>query len=213
MPQSKEVHYHNLFLGTQNSSVSHPGTPELTKLLDQMIPFLPDPISLVDVVSDLRQNLVQFPTAMLGEVGLDRSARVPIDYRSEQRTLSPFTIPFQHQLAVVEAQLELAIELKRNVSFHSVKAQMATLDLLNSLKKKHGSAWTQISFDLHSCGLSPEMWRDIEVMFSFLSCLVDLLTCNRKRIATCFSRYLLLLMLALLRMKSLSALLLHHDCS
>lgn len=106
---------------------------------------------------------------MLGEIGLDRSARVPFDYREERREISPFSVPFEHQLALVEAQLDLAIEMGRNVSFHSVKSQKATVDLLARLKDKHGPKWNQISLDLHSCGLSPETWCDIEVLAVFFA--------------------------------------------
>ena len=101
---------------------------------------------------------------MLGEIGLDRSARVPYDYREELRRLSPFNVPFGHQVALVEAQLDLAVEMGRNVSFHSVKSQKATTDLLQHMKHKHGLRWSKISLDLHSCGMSPETWRDIEVL-------------------------------------------------
>lgn len=38
------------------------------------------------------------------------------------------------------------------------------------MKTKYGRKWTNISVDLHSCGLSPETWKEIEVInppFSF----------------------------------------------
>ena len=73
-------------------------------------------------------------------------------------------IPIDHQLRVLEAQVELAIELKRNVSFHSVKAQKATVDFLQKMKDRHGRAWTRIAIDMHSCGLSSDVWREIEVI-------------------------------------------------
>ena len=101
---------------------------------------------------------------MVGEVGLDRAFRVPVDYHATPRVLTSFSIPIEHQLTVLEAQLELAVELERNVSVHSVKAQQATIDLLGRMKKKHGAErWNRISVDMHSCGLSPQTWRDLEV--------------------------------------------------
>lgn len=81
---------------------------------------------------------------MLGEVGLDASARLrwPIqardvwedmygkreansradgDSRSEEwKRLTPFKVPIAHQRAILEAQMEIAIELGVNISFHSV---------------------------------------------------------------------------------------------
>ena len=78
---------------------------------------------------------------MLGEVGLDGGARMrwpksarhlyeekyPIHDKEEAgddewNRLTPFKVSTEHQKAIVEAQLELAIELGVNVSFHSVAA-------------------------------------------------------------------------------------------
>lgn len=107
---------------------------------------------------------------MLGEVGIDRSFRVPFQpfesvYPDSPgtRRLSPFTVPLDHQLAIVEAQLAIAVELKRNASMHSVKAQQATVDLLQRMSDRYGQAWDDISVDLHSCGLSAESWKQVEV--------------------------------------------------
>ncbi|KAI0652395.1 hypothetical protein C8Q79DRAFT_937444 [Trametes meyenii] len=110
---------------------------------------------------------------MLGEVGIDRACRIPCSRPAEPpyaehtlddggpRELSPFTTPLEHQLAILEAQLDVAVELKRNVSLHSVKCQQATGELLDRMKSKHGAAWLRISIDLHSCGLSAQTWQQI----------------------------------------------------
>lgn len=177
-PASKEDHYRALFL-----PVNAPQNPSLVSSFGRLLPFLPDPIPLPDVLSGLRQNLLAFPQAMLGEVGLDRVCRIPYtppapppyvqyDVRKE---LSPFTIPLAHQLAVLEAQIDLAVELKRNVSFHSVKSQQATVELLDKLKTRHGDAWYTISVDMHSCGLSAETWKDLEVRIFGIMSIVCLL--------------------------------------
>lgn len=107
---------------------------------------------------------MDFPEAMLGEVGLDRAFRIPWSSGVDvPRRLSNFTVPLSHQLAILEAQLNVAIALKRNVSLHSVKAQQATLNFLDNMAKKHGEAWDRISIDMHSCGLSSQMWTTLEV--------------------------------------------------
>lgn len=113
---------------------------------------------------------------MLGEVGIDRAFRVPYSHpvdppfaavyeapRDGPREVSPFTTPLAHQLAILEAQLALAVELRRNVSLHSVKCQQATVELLDRMKTAHGPAWLRISVDLHSCGLSAQTWTQLSV--------------------------------------------------
>ncbi|CDO73096.1 hypothetical protein BN946_scf185007.g150 [Trametes cinnabarina] len=168
---SKESHYRALFLPS-----SPPPKPELVAAFERLLPYLPEPIPLSDLLQDVRSRLVQFPGAMLGEVGIDRVCRIPYSRPADppyancadhedgsSRELSPFTIPLEHQLAILEAQLALAVELKRNVSLHSVKCQQATCELLDRMKTKHGAAWLRISVDLHSCGLSPQTWQQISV--------------------------------------------------
>ncbi|KIY73576.1 TatD DNase family Scn1, partial [Cylindrobasidium torrendii FP15055 ss-10] len=146
---SKNIHYSSLFPS---------GAPDFPELLD----VFPEPRTLSDVLSEVRQSLLEFPQAMLGEVGIDRIFRVPYDYDASPRKLSPFVVPLDHQLAILEAQIDLAVELKRNISLHSVKAPLPTKELLDSMQKKYGDRWNQISIDLHSCGLSPDMWLDIQ---------------------------------------------------
>ncbi|PFH52242.1 hypothetical protein AMATHDRAFT_74306 [Amanita thiersii Skay4041] len=150
---SKESHYRSLFLSNQS---------ENQVLFNHLLQHLPDPIPLEQIISELRNNLIAFPNAMLGEVGLDRVFRIPVDYFASPRKLTPFTIPLKHQLAVIEAQLRLAVEMGRNVSFHSVKSQQATITLLADMRKKYGERWDAINVDIHSCTMSSETWRAIE---------------------------------------------------
>jgi Tat protein secretion system quality control protein TatD with DNase activity len=122
-------------------------------------------VSLKFVLGEMRGNLLKFPDAMVGEVGLDRSFRHAYQpYPSPPpRKLSPFTTPIEHQIAILEAQLGLAVELRRHVSLHSVNANQATVGLLMKMKAKHQKAWREISIDMHSCSLSLEAWRELEV--------------------------------------------------
>jgi len=154
---SKEEHYRRVFLN-ETGKVGEKEQQAFVNLLN----LLPTPTPLASVLEEIREHLKEFPRAMVGEVGLDRVFRVPYDYFAAKRVLSPFAIPLGHQIAVLEAQVELAIEMKRNVSLHSVKSQAATREMFDRLAKRHGEAWYAISIDLHSCGFSPEMWRDIE---------------------------------------------------
>ncbi|OBZ79886.1 Cut9-interacting protein scn1 [Grifola frondosa] len=142
---SKAEHYRALFLDAPTP------TADLVAAFDRLLPYLPDPIILAEVLAGLRADLTTFPSAMLGEVGLDRACRIP--YASPEcppysaaeadtpRALSPFTIPLAHQLAVLEAQLALAAELGRNVSMHSVKCQQSW----HQIEKKHTNVFLSLS--------------------------------------------------------------------
>ncbi|KAG8939927.1 hypothetical protein FRC04_005807 [Tulasnella sp. 424] len=85
----------------------------------------------------------------------------PSEYRAKK--LSPFTVPAEDQLALLEAQIALAIELRRSISIHSVKVQQVTLDILKRLKEKYGEDFGKLNIDLHSCGFSAESWKEVEV--------------------------------------------------
>lgn len=137
---------------------------------NDLLGSLPEPRSLRNVLEDLESNLLAHPVALLGEVGLDRSFRIANKpYPSPPpRKLTPFSTPIAHQVTILEAQLDLAVKLKRNVSLHSVAAQQVTIELLQRMKDKHGLDWSAISIDMHSCGLSLEGWRDLEVSFHLL---------------------------------------------
>ncbi|KAI5898231.1 uncharacterized protein SCHCODRAFT_02529608, partial [Schizophyllum commune H4-8] len=48
------------------------------------------------------------------------------------------------------------------ISLHSVKAPKHTVDFMARMKERYGDRWRAISVDLHSCGLSAEVWRSVE---------------------------------------------------
>ena len=163
------AHYRALFLPES----SPPPNAKLEAAFARLLAALPPPIPLADVLADVRAHLTEFPSAMLGEVGIDRVARVPFagpgapndgdEDGANGRGLSPFLTPLAHQFAVLEAQLALAVELRRNVSMHSVKAPSQTRALFDRMAATHGAAWFAISVDMHSCKFSPEAWREIGV--------------------------------------------------
>lgn len=176
-PTSAEAHYRSLFL----PEASAPHSSAFEDAFARLLPSLPSPTPLDDIIAEVRANLMAHPKAMLGEVGIDQAARVPfpIDARTDSSTeedresegrrrgsLSPFSTPLAHQLAILEAQLALAVELRRNVSMHSVKAPMPTRSLLDRMATTYGTRWRAISVDLHSCGLSVQVWAEIEVCYA-----------------------------------------------
>ncbi|KAF8910141.1 hypothetical protein CPB84DRAFT_1355249 [Gymnopilus junonius] len=161
-PPSKVQHYRDLFFPKNSKPISKDESDEREVEFRALLSLLPNPRPLSSILTELRSHLSSFPNAMLGEVGLDRVFRVPLDYFASPRQLTSFTIPLNHQLAILEAQMEVAVELERNVSVHSVKSQLMTVELLKRMKEKHSEKWNKISVDMHSCGLSPQTWRDIE---------------------------------------------------
>lgn len=170
-PISKDEHYRSLFLPDSVSNVTinseetniSPPSDSLESQFATLLTHLPNPRPLSEVLIELRQNLSDFSASMLGEVGLDRVFRIPLDYFASPRHLTTFTIPLAHQVTILEAQIEVAVELGRNISVHSVKSQQATLELFTKMKRKFGERWNRISVDMHSCGFSPQNWRDVEV--------------------------------------------------
>lgn len=155
-PESKRTHYESLLLPPSPSE-------EDLAVFEKVLGNQPEPRLLDDILLEVRKNLLDFPKALLGEIGLDRAVRIPYDYDATPRILSQFTIPFEHQLKIFEAQLELAVELKRNVSMHSVKTHDATLQVFERMAKKFGNEFWDVSVDLHSCGISAQLWKDVEV--------------------------------------------------
>ncbi|WWD20021.1 hypothetical protein CI109_104494 [Kwoniella shandongensis] len=183
---SKEDHYTSLFLPPNSlpTSKNH-------QLLLQLLPYLPDPIPFEGLLDKLRADMVRSKDSgrltMLGEVGLDGSARMRWpkkarhlhpDYRDEVnledgnqdgegeewKRLTPFKVPMAHQRAILEAQMEIAIDLGMNVSLHSVSCAGPTLDTLIGMRDKHGMSFTnRINVDLHSAGgWSPPFWTQAE---------------------------------------------------
>ncbi|KAF9650531.1 Metallo-dependent hydrolase [Thelephora ganbajun] len=157
-PESKRKHYESLLL---SSSPSEEDLAAFEKVLENQ----PEPRLFDDILLEVRKNLSDFPSALVGEIGLDRPVRIPYDYDATPRVLSQFTIPFEHQLKIFEAQLELAVELKRNVSMHSVRAHDATMQVFERIAEKFGDKFWDVSVDLHSCGASAQMWKEFERKF------------------------------------------------
>ena len=119
---------------------------------------LPAPQSLRQFLQEAEQRLKEFPYALVGEVGLDRSFRLPHgpsattgDMKSktgdcleeytpgsrEGRPLSPYRVNIDHQRVVLKAQFELAAKIQRPVSVHSVQAHGLVFEVMQSLWKGH----------------------------------------------------------------------------
>lgn len=159
---SEERHYRNLLLPRNPD-------PSLESEFSKLLSRLPDPTPLTVIIHILENNFSIFPNAMLGEVGLDRTFRVPFDFSASPRILTSFHIPLDHQLEILEAQMAVELEMERNISLHSVKSQLATLETFERMRTKYGEeSWRKISIDLHSCGFSKQGWIDLEVGRDYL---------------------------------------------
>lgn len=138
-PQSKENHYINVL------------TPSPASDLD-FISQLPSPKLLSALLNETRERLRQFPSSLVGEVGLDKAFRLPGVWTAEEissrdedltpgsregRKLSPYKVKMDHQRAVLKAQLQLAGEMQRPVSAHSVQAHGVVFDLFKELWNGH----------------------------------------------------------------------------
>lgn len=117
---------------------------------EHLLDDLPQPLALSTYIQETKTHLVTYPYAFVGEIGLDRSFRIPnawFPYEAEARdpsrtpgtregrSLSPYRVQLSHQKAILKAQLQLAGEMQRPVSIHSVQAHGAVLEVLNELWK------------------------------------------------------------------------------
>jgi len=104
------------------------------------ISHLPKPIPWEQTLKDLRARLEANPNAQVGEIGLDKSFRLPTHTNGERdvaarKDLSPYRTTPEHQLRIFTDQCKLAAELGRSISVHGVQCHGLLFTTLQSLWK------------------------------------------------------------------------------
>ncbi|KAK9239421.1 hypothetical protein V1525DRAFT_36085 [Lipomyces kononenkoae] len=142
-PENKYSHYRTVLV---------PEPPE------PFLDLLPDPVSLSSFIDILTENIERHKHALVGEIGIDRSFRLPnsgelISFEepdtsddsghsceeaagrnsSETKRLSPYKVKLEHQTAVLLAQLCVAAKFQRAVSVHGVQAHGVLYEIFSGL--------------------------------------------------------------------------------
>lgn len=135
--------YDDSILGTENTLSTSEKLDHYKSVIvpplenDEFMQSLPDARSLSSLLEEIKSHLQQYPHALVGEIGLDRSFRLPENWLPnvhterhgdvtpggrEGRRLSQFKVSIDHQRKILKAQLNLAGEMQRAVSVHGVAA-------------------------------------------------------------------------------------------
>ena len=117
-------------------SILKPSPPE------DFISHLPEPLSWEEHLAELRDRLRSNEKAQVGEIGLDKSFRLPIHNNGERdvssrKELSPYRTSLEHQLRIFTDQCKLAGEFGRAISVHGVQCHGLVFTTLQSLWKGH----------------------------------------------------------------------------
>lgn len=113
--ETKEEHYKRILKSNDTQELQ-----EMTEALLKLETFEYDVW-----YNNLRQRLIDHPNALVGEVGVDRVAKLLPGGSIEWQGVKPtsVTCSIEHQIAVFDIQCKLARELNRGISVHCVQGQ------------------------------------------------------------------------------------------
>ncbi|EPS41591.1 hypothetical protein H072_4509 [Dactylellina haptotyla CBS 200.50] len=124
--------------GVKISKSEHYSSALTNEPTEEFIATLPEPKPLSQFIAETRKYLEEFPSALVGEVGIDRQFRLPnVSAGPDEKHLSPHRVNLDHQKRVLEEQLRLAGEMGRAVSVHGVAAHGILYDSFAYLFKGH----------------------------------------------------------------------------
>ncbi|RUS13745.1 hypothetical protein BC937DRAFT_94839 [Endogone sp. FLAS-F59071] len=134
-PQPSDADY------THDARYSSILTSKISNDVAALIPTLPSPTPFATWSAQLRENLLSYPYALVGEVGLDRSARLLPPGAELWTGVIPTSVQCtqEHQLKILDAQLQMAWEMGRAASVHCVQAYGGLLELLRAKAKEWSS--------------------------------------------------------------------------
>lgn len=121
----KDRHYRHVLEGTKQASEEE---------FQALMKVLPVPFSLSDWERRMNMVLTAYPQANVGELGLDKSFRVPtcghLAVQDADSRLTSYRVSVAHQLCVVRMQLDLAQRHRRWVSVHNVNCAGKLVELV-----------------------------------------------------------------------------------
>ncbi|KAG9289462.1 hypothetical protein G9A89_008023 [Geosiphon pyriformis] len=120
-----------------------------------LINSLPKPILINTWLEKLESLLKEDKRAIVGEIGIDRSARL---IHPMTHSITKVQTTLQHQLAVFESQMDIAAKYQRPVSIHCVQATGPITELIQR-KIKEGKAPPRIC--IHSFGGSIDTIKNL----------------------------------------------------